>query len=88
LTGLWQVSGKNKTTFSEMIYLDIKYAATKSLWLDLKIMLLTAPTLLQQVIETRMSRKSAPVATSDASHIFSQKESQGTRVSRAQLSAV
>jgi lipopolysaccharide/colanic/teichoic acid biosynthesis glycosyltransferase len=41
LTGLWQVSGKNKTTFDEMIKLDIAYASDRSLWLDLKIMLKT-----------------------------------------------
>ena len=36
LTGLWQVGGKNKTTFTEMICLDIRYARTRTLWLDLK----------------------------------------------------
>jgi lipopolysaccharide/colanic/teichoic acid biosynthesis glycosyltransferase len=30
LTGLWQVSGKNRLTFSEMIELDIKYVRTQS----------------------------------------------------------
>jgi len=63
LTGLWQVSGKNKTTFSEMIHLDIQYASNKSLWMDLKIMSLTIPALLQQVIETCMNRKAAATAT-------------------------
>jgi lipopolysaccharide/colanic/teichoic acid biosynthesis glycosyltransferase len=63
LTGLWQVSGKNKTTFSEMIRLDIQYAQKKSLWFDLKIMLMTGPALLQQVIEIRLSRKVATPAT-------------------------
>jgi exopolysaccharide production protein ExoY len=53
LTGLWQVSGKNKTTFSEMIALDIEYAEKKSLWLDLKIMAMTFPALLGQVKEAR-----------------------------------
>jgi exopolysaccharide production protein ExoY len=61
LTGLWQVSGKNKTTFNEMINLDIRYANTKSLWLDLKIMLRTGPALLEQVLDTRKGRKAAPV---------------------------
>src|SRR5664280_832390 len=37
LTGLWQVSGKNRTTFEQMIRLDIKYARELSFWLDLKI---------------------------------------------------
>lgn len=52
LTGLWQVSGKNRTTFDEMVHLDIRYAQTKTLWLDLNIMLRTPPTLVIQVMET------------------------------------
>jgi lipopolysaccharide/colanic/teichoic acid biosynthesis glycosyltransferase len=59
LTGLWQVSGKNRTTFEEMIRLDIEYARRQSWWLDLKIMLLTVPALLQQIGDTRRGRKSA-----------------------------
>jgi lipopolysaccharide/colanic/teichoic acid biosynthesis glycosyltransferase len=43
LTGLWQVSGKNRTTFNEMVELDIQYVRTRSPWLDLKIMLKTIP---------------------------------------------
>src|SRR6266852_2315688 len=39
LTGLWQVSGKNQTTFNEMINLDIAYVRNKSLRLDIKIIL-------------------------------------------------
>lgn len=57
LTGLWQVSGKNKTTFSEMVALDIQYAEKKSLWLDLKIMGRTFPAILTQVREARTKRK-------------------------------
>ena len=53
LTGLWQVSGKNKTTFSEMMFLDIFYAENKSLLLDLTIMAKTGPTLVSQVAEGR-----------------------------------
>ncbi len=60
LTGLWQVSGKNKTTFVDMIQLDIKYAKNKTLWWDLKIMLLTVPALLIQMRETRQARKLSP----------------------------
>jgi lipopolysaccharide/colanic/teichoic acid biosynthesis glycosyltransferase len=51
LTGLWQVSGKNKTTFSQMISLDIQYANQWSLGLDIKIMARTLPVLLGQVRE-------------------------------------
>jgi lipopolysaccharide/colanic/teichoic acid biosynthesis glycosyltransferase len=56
LTGLWQVSGKNKTTFVEMIQLDIRYAKNKTLWWDLKIILLTVPALVIQMLETRQAR--------------------------------
>jgi lipopolysaccharide/colanic/teichoic acid biosynthesis glycosyltransferase len=45
LTGLWQVSGKNQTTFDEMVRLDIAYAKTRSLPVDLKIILRTIPVL-------------------------------------------
>jgi lipopolysaccharide/colanic/teichoic acid biosynthesis glycosyltransferase len=63
LTGLWQVSGKNKTTFEEMIDLDIHYVVHKSIWLDLKIMAKTIPAIFEQVIETKrknFSRKLKP----------------------------
>ena len=59
LTGLWQVSGKNRTTFEEMVRLDIRYGQTKSWWLDIKIILLTVPALLVQIADTRLGRKSA-----------------------------
>jgi lipopolysaccharide/colanic/teichoic acid biosynthesis glycosyltransferase len=51
LTGLWQVSGKNATTFTEMVALDILYVRNKSLWLDLKIMMETISVLVSQVRE-------------------------------------
>ena len=57
LTGLWQVSGKNKTTFVEMIQFDIKYAKNKTLWWDMKIILVTIPVLIIQMVETRQARK-------------------------------
>jgi lipopolysaccharide/colanic/teichoic acid biosynthesis glycosyltransferase len=41
LTGLWQVAGRSKTTFDEMVRMDLKYARVWSLWLDLKILLQT-----------------------------------------------
>jgi lipopolysaccharide/colanic/teichoic acid biosynthesis glycosyltransferase len=58
LTGLWQVSGKNRTTFAEMVRLDIEYARNKTLWLDLKIMLKTIPTLIVEMWETLRKAKS------------------------------
>ncbi len=63
LTGLWQVSGKNRTTFDEMIRLDIKYAESKSFWLDLYIICVTIPALLQQVSDTRNGRKQMALNT-------------------------
>ena len=51
LTGLWQVSGKNRTTFSQMIELDLRYIKEQSLWLDITIMFKTIPVLLVQTVE-------------------------------------
>lgn len=43
LTGLWQVSGRCITSFDEMVELDLEYVRMQSLWLDIKIILLTIP---------------------------------------------
>jgi len=75
LTGLWQVSGKNRTTFEQMIRFDIQYAHDLSFWLDLKIIFLTVPSLLTQIHDTRQARKipakpsreSTPMVSLDAS---------------------
>jgi exopolysaccharide biosynthesis polyprenyl glycosylphosphotransferase len=47
MTGLWQVSGRNRLSFDEMVTLDLFYIENWSLWLDLKIMLRTLPVLLR-----------------------------------------
>ena len=60
LTGLWQVSGKNRTTFNEMMELDIQYARRKTIWLDLAIILKTLPVLAGQVWDSRRRRKTHP----------------------------
>src|SRR6476620_9171089 len=49
LTGLWQVNGKNRTTFREMIEMDIFYSRNISLSLDLKIIVRTVPAILRQL---------------------------------------
>ncbi len=59
LTGLWQVSGKNRTTFEEMIRLDIRYGQIKSFWMNVRIILMTVPALLVQIADTRLGRKSS-----------------------------
>jgi lipopolysaccharide/colanic/teichoic acid biosynthesis glycosyltransferase len=57
LTGLWQVSGKNRTTFEEMLRLDIQYSRNVSCWQDLKIILKTVPALFVQIRDTYRARK-------------------------------
>jgi exopolysaccharide production protein ExoY len=59
LTGLWQVNGKNQTTFREMIEMDIFYSRNISLSLDLKIMVRTLPAILGQFSEQALARSGA-----------------------------
>ena len=42
VTGLWQVSGRSRTSFDEMVRLDLRYVQNWSTWVDLKIILKTA----------------------------------------------
>jgi lipopolysaccharide/colanic/teichoic acid biosynthesis glycosyltransferase len=64
LTGLWQVNGKNKTTFSEMIRLDISYVRNKTLWLDLKIIFKTIPAVIAQMKGIRKRKDQRPASSS------------------------
>jgi lipopolysaccharide/colanic/teichoic acid biosynthesis glycosyltransferase len=41
ITGLWQVTGRSRTTFDEMVRLDLRYARSCSIWTDIKILLAT-----------------------------------------------
>jgi lipopolysaccharide/colanic/teichoic acid biosynthesis glycosyltransferase len=41
ITGLWQVSGRSRVKFDDMVRLDLQYAQNWSLWMDLKILLRT-----------------------------------------------
>ena len=43
MTGLWQVQGRGRVTFEEMMDMDIEYVRTRNLWLDLKLLLATVP---------------------------------------------
>ena len=43
ITGLWQVQGRGQVSFEEMVSMDIEYVRNQSLWLDIKILLLTIP---------------------------------------------
>ena len=55
LTGYWQVNGKNKTTFRQMIVMDLVYLKNMSIWLDLKIMLKTGTVMAGQIFESRQA---------------------------------
>jgi lipopolysaccharide/colanic/teichoic acid biosynthesis glycosyltransferase len=41
ITGLWQINGRSRVKFDEMVRLDLRYAKTWSLWMDIKILLRT-----------------------------------------------
>jgi lipopolysaccharide/colanic/teichoic acid biosynthesis glycosyltransferase len=41
ITGLWQVKGRSRTTFDDMVRLDLRYARTSSVWTDVKILIAT-----------------------------------------------
>jgi exopolysaccharide production protein ExoY len=67
LTGLWQVSGKNRTTFEEMVKLDIRYSETSSFWLDTRIILMTVPALIIQLGDTHRARRAKARAKAERS---------------------
>src|SRR5438445_5312731 len=53
LTGYWQVNGKNKTTFNEMIAMDLFYLKNMSIFLDLKIILKTCSVIAEQLFKSQ-----------------------------------
>jgi lipopolysaccharide/colanic/teichoic acid biosynthesis glycosyltransferase len=46
ITGLWQITRRDRLSAPEMMALDLRYVQETSLWLDLKTLALTAPALL------------------------------------------
>jgi len=58
MTGLWQVSGKNRLTFKDMARLDIRYARQMSFALDLKILLLTPLAIFYQIKDSLRNKQS------------------------------
>ncbi|MFK7994598.1 MAG: undecaprenyl-phosphate galactose phosphotransferase WbaP [Granulosicoccus sp.] len=46
ITGLWQISGRNDTTYKERVDLDVWYSRNWSLWLDIVIIIRTIPAVL------------------------------------------
>jgi len=47
ITGLWQVEGRSKTSFDDMVRMDLRYVHNWTLWLDIKILLKTAKAVLK-----------------------------------------
>ena len=41
ISGLWQVSGRSRLTFAQMVDLDLEYVATRSYWMDINILFKT-----------------------------------------------
>jgi lipopolysaccharide/colanic/teichoic acid biosynthesis glycosyltransferase len=48
ITGPWQVAGRGRATFEEMVNLDIEYVRRQSLWLDLSLLARTLPAVLSR----------------------------------------
>ena len=48
ITCIWQVSGRNQISFEDWMRLDLQYIDNWSFWLDLKLLLMTAPVVLLQ----------------------------------------
>jgi lipopolysaccharide/colanic/teichoic acid biosynthesis glycosyltransferase len=48
ITGLWQIKGRNATTFDERLRLDIEYIERRSISFDLKILLQTVPAVVRR----------------------------------------
>lgn len=46
ITGWWQVWGRSQVTFDEMVRMDLAYIEMQSMWLDLKILIMTIPAVL------------------------------------------
>jgi lipopolysaccharide/colanic/teichoic acid biosynthesis glycosyltransferase len=51
ITGLWQVSGRERLSAKRMMELDLEYVRRASLWMDLKIMLLTGPAVVSSFLK-------------------------------------
>ena len=49
ITGQWQVGGRSRTTFDEMVRIDLKYSSSWTVWGDVKILLQTPRAVLSGV---------------------------------------
>ena len=64
LTGYWQVNGKNKTTFNQMMFMDLFYIDKMSLRFDLRVILKTVPVLVFETIEALKRYRSRQISRS------------------------
>ncbi len=58
LTCLWQVNGRSNTSFDKWMKLDMAYIDNWSIWLDLKILVMTIPAVLKGSGAVRLSDRS------------------------------
>jgi len=65
LTGLWQTNGKNRTTFTQMIDLDVRYAKSKTPWLDLGIIIKTLPAIFGQIRDTKKGARTGSTSRAE-----------------------
>lgn len=64
MTGIWQISGKNKRTFKEMVRMDIEYISKQSFWLDIKILLKTPLVIFLEVFGVSTQNKKSILSRS------------------------
>ena len=43
ITGLWQVSGRSNLSYQDRARLDLEYVRTRSIWMDIKLLVMTVP---------------------------------------------
>jgi len=63
MTGLWQVSGKNKLTFKEMVRLDIQYSRNLSFYSDLKILGRTPLAIITELFDSIIKKMALPASS-------------------------
>jgi lipopolysaccharide/colanic/teichoic acid biosynthesis glycosyltransferase len=61
ITGLWQVNGKNRTSFTDMMRYDISYTYKRNFYLDTAILLKTIPAIIEQVTDNKKTRQEETV---------------------------
>jgi lipopolysaccharide/colanic/teichoic acid biosynthesis glycosyltransferase len=65
MTGMWQVNGKNKTTFKQMMRYDISYARKTTPATDFKILFMTIPAIVKMVRDQLAAKRAARAAIAE-----------------------